>query len=197
MTEKKKIIQYPEETARFLKHHGIDDSEVYDATNMPTWEYKEMMSLYGYKVATGVSPCSAYGHTLRGSKGHCIICKPEGLNYRSRYNLPGAVYIAHSIKSQLIKVGMTKDSPQKRVRSLNTSGYGGIDDWILIKSRYCQNMGYVENEIKKQFKDFLQPIEFYRNNSWVLETSTEIFNCNLDDILNYFVELKEIHFVSI
>jgi hypothetical protein len=191
VTKKKKTIQLPEETAKFLKYHGINDSEVYDATDMPTWEYKEMMSLYGYKVAIGVTPCQAYGHSLRSSKGHCVICKPEVLNYRARYNLSGAVYIAYSATSQLVKVGMTKESPNDRIRSLNSSGYGAINDWQLIKSRYCQNMGYVENEIKKKFNSYLKPIEFYRNNSWNIETSTEIFDCNLDDIVKYFLELKE------
>lgn len=190
-TKKKKLIEYSEVTMEFLNHHGISESEILDATTMETWEYKETMSLYGYKVATGVSPCIAYGHTLRGVAGHCIICKPEGLDYRARYNKPGYVYIAHSAKSQLVKVGMTKNSPQTRIKILNSSGYGEISDWKLIKSRHFMNKGHIENEIKKQFNVYLTPIEFYRYNSWILETSTEIFNCKLDDIVKYFLELKE------
>ncbi len=191
MTGKKKIAEFSEEITNFLKHHNIDESEVYDATGMPTWEYKEMMSDYGYKVAIGVTPCQAYGHTLRSSKGHCVICKPEVLNYRSRYNLTGTVYIAYSKKSHLIKVGMTsKDSAQDRVTELNAQGYGGINDWVLVKSRYCRNMGYIENQIKNQFKDYLQPITFFRTSSWEMETSTEIFNCDLDEIVGYFLSLK-------
>lgn len=192
MTGKKKIADFPKEIEEFLKHHNIDESEVYDASGMPTWEYKDMMSLYGYKVAIGVTPCKAYGHRLRSSKGHCVICKPEVLNYRSRYKLSGFVYIAQSTKSQLIKVGMTsKDSAQERVAILNTQGYGGNNDWTLVKSRYCRNMGYVENQIKNQFKEHLNPIEFFRTSSWELETSTEIFNCDLDEIVGYFLSLKE------
>lgn len=186
------MIELTEEILNFLKHHNIDESEVYDATGMPTWEYKEMMSDYGYKVAVGVTPCQAYGHTLRSSKGHCVMCKPEVLNYRARYNLNGIVYIAQSSKSQLIKVGMTaKGSAKERIKELNDQGYGEITDWTLIKSRLCKNMGYIENKIKNEFSDFLYPIEFYRKSSWEKEISTEIFKCNLEDIVNYFLSLQE------
>ena len=42
-----------------------------------------------------------------------------------------------------------------------------------------------------KFNNFLNPIKFYRKNHWEEEVSSEIFKCDLEDVVNYFLSLQE------
>lgn len=114
----------------FLKSQNIPLSKVMDATGLATWQWKAIMSDLDIWIAYGVSACRTAGHTLRTRAGHCIQCSPENLSYLKRHNQPGYIYIAQSIRGNLIKVGTSND-PKYRVTQLNCYVYGGRDDWVL------------------------------------------------------------------
>jgi acetylornithine/succinyldiaminopimelate/putrescine aminotransferase len=44
------------------------------------------------------------------------------------------VYVLHSEKLNLVKIGNASTSVDKRVRDLRKSGYGGAKDWRLMKA---------------------------------------------------------------
>jgi hypothetical protein len=137
------------EQAAFLSHHNISESEVLDATNMRTKDYKKIMSEQGYRVAIGVTPCLRAGHTMRAANGHCVMCKPANLMYRKRFRESGYVYIATTKeRHDLIKVGYCK-SIEERELSLNTDCYGGYSDWSIKSFRKSEEKGVLEHAMHK------------------------------------------------
>jgi len=56
---------------RYLKHHGIEPEEAFDASGLKRAEYRPRMKAEGKFVAYGVTPCHN-GHALRNRYGNWL-----------------------------------------------------------------------------------------------------------------------------
>jgi len=161
------------EQRQFLFSHKIDLSKVFDAKKMSRREYLEVMRKDRLLVAIGVSPCVKGGHTMRGPGGNCIQCNPASLKFSSRYHEEGALYIAHSATSGLIKIGITKDLDD-RFKQLNVHQLDGCSDWRLFKSVNVLNSGRIEHFVHNKLSKFRVLTQHAKRDSECRET----FNCS-------------------
>ena len=122
-----------EKQKTFLKKHGVELHQTYDAYGQPNRVYKPIMKKTGKVVAFNVTPCGNAAHTLRNRSGHCIQCNSAYLAFQNRSDSPGIVYVAKTNKGKVIKVGFSK-SVEIRSKSLNRTAYGGFNDWQIIAS---------------------------------------------------------------
>ena len=167
----------------FLQKHGIKKSQVFNAFGLRARDWKERVSNSRYLVAINVTPCQAHNHKLRDASGHCIICNPRKLEHRKQYKEAGKIYIAYSEKHKLIKVGRASFK-SKRVKSLNQSGYGGINDWELKHEADVEaNSGAVEDFTHQLLSEYRHDLSFMRGNGQI-EKSREIFKCSIRKALN-------------
>jgi hypothetical protein len=165
----------------FINKHKILTSEILDATNMRTKDYKRLMSENRYRVAIGVTACEKKGHRMRGANGHCLICKPANLNYRKRYRESGYVYVAAtSDRSDLIKVGYCEDI-KKREQSLNVDTYAGYKNWKIYANIGVEQKGAVEHDIHSILKSYSYSTTYIHHGREQL--ATELFQYSLDEAI--------------
>jgi hypothetical protein len=160
----------------FLNRHGIDESEVFDATGMTKSEYKIAMEADNYLVATGVTKCRKSGHVLRNRSGHCVVCNPAYLAFQNRYSDDGDLYVLYSPSKKLIKVGVAECS-ERRKNSANKQSYGDINDWKLKFSIRVSNSGYAEKLVHDELLGFRKKEYFLKDGKTVL--AKEIFSCSV------------------
>ena len=130
----------------FLRHHDIPFARVYDATGMQRRDYQQVMRDLDLWVAYGVTPCGAGGHALRTRAGHCVQCKnAENLIYLRRFDEAGEVYVAKSMRSLLVKVGLSKNASE-RIGQLNNYQYAGHSDWTYVWHVEAAKAGRVESQ---------------------------------------------------
>lgn len=127
----------------FLESQSIPLSRVFDATGVTRAAYKSSMSDLEMVIAMGVTPCSSAKHTLRTRAGHCAQCNTHAIAFLLRHDDPGEVYVAHSMRMALVKVGTSKSS-YARMANLNSYGYGGASDWEVRFNHACAKAGRVE-----------------------------------------------------
>lgn len=161
------------EQRQFLLSHNVDLSKVFYAKEMVRREYLEVMKKNRLLVAVGVSPCAKGGHTMRGPGGNCIQCNPALLKFSSRYHEEGALYVAHSATSGLVKVGITKDLGD-RFKQLNVHQLDGCSDWRLFKSVNVLNSGRIEHSVHSKLSRFRVVTQHAKRDSECRET----FNCS-------------------
>lgn len=159
--------------ADFLAHHDIPLTDILDANGMRTKDYTALMSSRGYRVAIGVTPCRAHGHTMRGANGHCVMCKPANLMYRKRYREAGYVYVAATEeRDDIVKVGYCTHT-KMREQSLNNTRYGGYTGWKIIDSREALEKGVLENAIHQKLKPYAFETSYFHDNQQ--QTASELF----------------------
>lgn len=91
---------------------------------------------------------------------------------------PGYFYLAHSELRNLVKVGFSEIDPDQRVTWLQSIGYGGLDDWVIVKSlRILRDAGKCEFDIHRDLEQWRRPIHYMKNNVEV--ECREIFACRL------------------
>lgn len=179
----------------FLEHYNLPLSRVLDATGMPRSLYQRRMADGGYVVAMGVTPCKR-GHSLRKKSGHCVQCSPANLGYEARYNDPGEVYVAHSAKNNLTKIGSTASSVQSRIDQINSDRYGGINDWRFHWSCKCDHAGRVESETHQALHSFrAEGRSYFKSGSEVL--CNEIFSCSLTQAVSAVERAVAAKFISV
>lgn len=150
------MARLTDEQLSFLRSMDVPLSKVFDASGMPTHAYMQQMSDLGLWIAYGVTPCTNAGHTLRTRKGHCVQCRTAQLTYLRRHEVKGTIYVAHSVRQGLVKVGMTEREPADRLLALNSYSYGGCNDWKIVFQVRCNNAGKVESSTHQ----FLLPYVF-------------------------------------
>lgn len=160
----------------FLAQQGVPLFKVFDATGMGKTEYGEAASALGMVVVYGVKPCKAQGHTLRLRSGHCVECRPAGLGYLLRYDDPGEVYVAHSPTRKVVKIGTSKNADE-RMRHLKSYQYGGVSDWTLVYSQFCEKAGRVEFEAHSRLPNYIVDGAYMKGGS-VIECR-ELFSCGV------------------
>jgi hypothetical protein len=165
------------EQTSFLRRHRIPLSRVFDASGYSPPVYSEIMKRHGYVVATGVTPCRNYGHTLRSRGGNCVQCNSANLAFQQRWNDQGIVYIAESRSLGLVKVGVT-GCVWDRLKSLISQGYGGGKDWEIIERLACSAAGQTEWEIHRRLKPWYVATTFQKSGELVF--CQETFSCQVD-----------------
>lgn len=169
------MAKLTDDQIQFLTSHDIPLSLVFDATGIPRVKYRELMAINGYLIAYGVSPCAAYGHTLKTRSGHCPQCRPAGIAYLKRDARKAFVYIAYSQSAGLTKVGLAKD-PVDRIRNLRTYLYGGEGDWQLHTFSHADEAGRVEREIHARLNVHrVEGLTYYKDDRLI--DCRELFDC--------------------
>ena len=158
----------------FLTANRIPLSAVFDASGLSKSQYSPIMKSMEKWVAIGVTPCNKFGHQMRTRAGHCMQCNELAHVFLQRHINPGEVYIAGSNKGAFIKIGTAKSS-LNRINSLNSIGYGGVDDWKLILVMQVKDAGLIEFVAQKSISEFAYPTSYLRDGKKV--ECVETFRC--------------------
>ena len=163
------------EQEEFLKQHNIPKELIFDASGLSKTEYHSRMKEQGKIIAFNVTPCSSSGHSLRTRNGHCIQCDTSKIAFIKRAISLGIIYIAGSIKGQLIKIGYSQN---KAVRedSLNRTKYGGFDDWRILFSAQSINASEIEHLSQSSLKRYGMSNKYEHENH--LQEAYELFSCS-------------------
>lgn len=166
------------EQVNFLNQHGIPIAKVFDASGMKRPKYIAAMKAVGARIAIGVPPCTSMEqHTMKWRSGHCAVCNPNSVVYAKRYEIEGEVYVAASMKTGLIKIGMAEVATE-RLRNMNYNGYGGVNDWEVKFVKRIKNVGKIEYESQKAINHFRLPMVYERDGVDV--DCREIFKCDVN-----------------
>ena len=163
------------EQLAFFGAKQVPLSRVFDATGMQRPDYQTAMKDLDKWVAYGVTPCTKKGHTLRTRGGHCVQCDTKPLGFLIRFDAPGQVYVAKSLRPCLVKIGCSKDT-ERRIDLLNQWAYGGRTDWVACYWEECAAAGVVENFAQQQLSKHAKQGIYYPNGSVVRECR-ELFTC--------------------
>lgn len=163
------------EQINFLNQHGVPLSKVFNATGMKKAQYSTIMKSIGASIAIGVTPCGGVGHTMRNRSGHCVMCTPMLLAFQKRHEEVAQIYVASSKRSNLIKIGIAKDS-HERMKQINYYGYGGVNDWEISFVKTVKNAGKVEAESQKKISHTKFSVIYERDGENV--DCREIFKCD-------------------
>lgn len=161
---------------RYLKHHGINVEETFDASGLKRTEYRPRMKAEGKFVAYGVTMCHN-GHSLRNRYGTCIECFPASIAFARRSEMSGYLYLAKSADLGLIKVGFSGDDPDNRIYIANLDGYGGAWDWRICMTVWADHAGAKEIGVHQSLSEFRNERLWTRNGAAVV--SKELFDCDL------------------
>lgn len=164
----------------FLQAQRIPESLVFHSGGLPKRFYKPIMKELDAILVTGTTPCAAAGHTIRTRAGHCAQCDTAKIAFQKRYSSPGFVYVAASKQLGLHKVGSCLSVPS-RLKALNSCGYGGTSDWIVIDQIYSSNAGRTEFEIHALLDRHRSAVRYLRENRWV--ECRETFSASAETVL--------------
>lgn len=160
----------------YMKRHGIEPEEAFDASGLKRAEYRPRMKAEGKFVAYGVTPCHN-GHALRNRYGNCIQCFPASIAFARRSELPGYLYLAQSSDLGLIKIGFSSDDPDNRIYIANLDGYGGAWDWRICMTVWAEHAGAKEIAVHRSLFEFRNERLWIRNGAVVV--AKELFDCDL------------------
>src|SRR5450631_2514766 len=122
---------FTSEERSFLSRHGFSENDVYDGRGEGK-RWREYQAKEAGKILILTSArCRAIGHRIRTRAGHCAQCKPANIGFTARETATGYVYIAGTLRGQLIKIGVAGDIAQ-RERQLKAERYGGFGDWLVL-----------------------------------------------------------------
>lgn len=168
------------EQLAFLAAHGIPLSAMFDASGMRKPDYQQTMRESEKSFAHGVTACSRGGHRLRTRAGHCIQCDHSKIAYMLRHEAPATVYIAASIRGQLMKVGSSGLVPERRMM-LNAYRYGDQSDWQMLATACTPAAGRVECDVHAKLARYSVPGGYWQGGK--RRSCYELFKCNLADAL--------------
>ena len=179
------------EEIEFCENNDIECWQIFDADTLKKSEWREEIEFdEDYRLVCNTIPCKKYGHTLRTRSGHCVICKPESWRKQEDYHKSGAIYISYSDELGLVKIGSTKSANiDRRIESLNSTGYAGVDDWVLEESYSMHEAGVAETELHNNLKFCQEFITYTRKDNYVVETAQEIFDIEVEDAIAIAEEL--------
>ena len=158
----------------FLNKHRISLGAVFDATGLGPKDYGKAMRALGKAIAYGVTPCRKGRHTLRSRSGTCVVCFPASLSFQSRFEALAYVYIAGSLKLNLIKAGYASEI-SARSSSLNEQNYAGASDWEILFWVKTENAGRIEFNLHTELSEYRSPTSFVRSGEEI--DCLETFSC--------------------
>ena len=159
----------------FIAEQGIPQELFIDAKGRPVNQIEEQMKTLGKVFVYNTTPCESYGHTMRTRAGHCIQCSTASIAFILRAISFGSVYVAGSIKGELIKIGTTS-SKESRADTLNSSKYGNVDDWEILLSFKCLNAGTFEKEVHGLLRPYSAVVKYNHDNH--NQQTLELFRCS-------------------
>lgn len=165
------------EQLAFLKEQKIELKYVFNAHDLKKEEYKEIMKDLNMIIAYNVTPCKAYGHTLRTRSGHCCQCDTSKIAFQLRANARGVTYLAGSLAGELIKIGYTK-AVEIRSESLNRTKYANYSDWEILFAVESKFAGKIENLVNTELN------KYFISNSYEHDSHSqqayETFKCSYE-----------------
>lgn len=170
----KSLLTFPEKD--LIKSHGFSESDVHDGRNESPPERHDRAKKSGKALVLRDPSGSKCGHRITTRNHHCIHCNPARLGYQKRHRVHGAVYIAGSPTSKLLKVGFTEREPSVRIESLAKTEYGGISDWLLLFSVSVDEGGRIEGLAHKALNKFLCKRAYEKDGE--TQEAKEIFRCS-------------------
>ena len=165
----------------FLKRHKIPLSDVFDAAGYSSSQWQAQMEQTGQGFAVNTTACDKRGHTLRTRKGHCIECNTSSIAFYRRHRSKGYVYIAGSLATKRVKVGMTTDLKQ-RVQHLNMYAYGNASDWEMLAFAKTERAGECEFEVHSKLASYAVSGTYTKAGKTY--DCYEIFDCKLKTAFN-------------
>lgn len=175
MDNKNNMSRLTKEQTEFLKQQDIPEELVFDASGLTKTEYHSIMKEQGKIIAFNVTPCNTGGHSLRTRSGHCIQCDTSKIAFIKRAISIGIVYIAGSIKGEVIKIGYTQNKTV-RENSLNRTKYGGYDDWIVLFSTQSFNAAEIEHLCQTSLRRYGVSNKYEHDNH--TQETYELFSCS-------------------
>lgn len=166
----------------FFKRNKIDNEKCVDVKgNRMNWYVKYWMQRNNKLFAFNAFPCKN-GHTIKNSKGQCIVCNSAKISYQMREHESGYLYIAGTKWGKRIKIGCTTNY-EKREKYLNENkGYGFFADWKILAVAKVDEMGFRERQIQEKLEKYREfGLQYYRGNE--LKKSNEAFRCNYETTL--------------
>lgn len=94
----------------------------------------------------------------------------------------GAVYVATSRSVGWMKVGFTTKSAEERSQTLNSSGEGGRNDWVIEIFRHHSKAGRLENAVQRHLRHLRVPSIQVPERKYKMKGrgSKEIFELDID-----------------
>ncbi len=182
------------EQKQFLEKQQVPLSRVFDASGLSPSTYRKIMSDLGMLIAIGVAPCKLSGHRMRTRAGHCVQCDTSKLAYLQRYDDDGHVYVATSIRAGLTKIGTANDA-SSRINTLNSHGYGGVNDWRLHQSFQCEKAGRIEFFAQSKLRSSRVGRKYIKNGMEV--ECQELFSCDvkiaIESVIDAIRQLQHKH----
>lgn len=173
------------------KDFKLKDTDLFNAKGREISEIREEMKSKGAIVAFNSINCKN-NHTYRDRSNRCIICDRDSLGFQNNYSSDGYFYVAGSIKSQVLKVGITKNI-ENRTRSLK--GYAGIGDWVILYSCFVSRKGELEYLVKKELKNFIFPLKYFKDGKY--QSAQEVFRCEFFKIESVFQNIIQTRKIKI
>lgn len=184
------------EEKEFIKHHGIEPSDIYDARGEIVKVYHDKAKKLGCGFVIA-NPCP-YGHRLKDRSGHCIVCRPMGIAIRKRESGTGVVYVA--VNGKYAKVGMIENNIKdvdkainKREYRLNDEGgYGGRSGWTTVKTWQLEkNAGKVEREAQNLLEQYKVEKDYIHSGE--LHSTKELYECSIQTAVNAVKKAMELN----
>lgn len=166
----------------FIFGQGIQEALLYDAKGQAmSSSLESKMKSLGKVFAYNSTPCQSFGHTIRTRSGHCIQCDTAKIAFILRAVSFGCIYIAGSQKGNWMKVGVTS-SKEVREESINREKYGNLDDWEVLFSGKCLNVGTVENNVHQILRGYAEVVRYIHDNHD--QKTKELFRCGYNKAKN-------------
>jgi hypothetical protein len=171
-----------------LNSLGIREDETLDVSSYSSKaERKHAAQEHGAKVTYGYTPHFKCGYCLKTPSGNCIVCESKNLAYSKNHNDGGYIYIARSLKSQLVKVGSTSNI-KKRVTVLNADRYGSQTDWEIVHFMHVEKKrGVIETEVQNLLKENYVISHYFKNG--IKQSTYEVFDCSVMKALSLLEEV--------
>lgn len=169
----------------FLNGQTIPIDLVFDARGMAKELYKVASKDLGCILIIG-SPCKASGHRLRTRSGHCAQCNTAVIAFQQRSSADGFVYVMHSPRSGLTKVGSSLDI-WKRREQLRAERYAGANDWEVYATAKAPEMGKLEFAVHGRLKTFVKAVPYEKEGRGQL--AGECFSCSPAVAISELVEI--------
>ncbi|GEN71397.1 GIY-YIG nuclease family protein [Chryseobacterium lathyri] len=178
----------------FLTRNKIDFDICANVNGSRMTKYAKLwMENNNKKFAYNAFPCNKNSsHTIKNSKGQCVMCNSARISFQMREHEEGYIYIAGTLWGRKIKIGATTNY-EKREKYLNENkGYGFHADWKILAAIKVDEMGLRERQIQIKLEKYREyGLNYYQGKE--LKKSNEAFRCNYEKAIDIFHELSREH----
>jgi T5orf172 domain len=163
----------------FLEKYGLSASNVYDGRGQSKAKREAAAKQGGFDLILAAG-CTNGGHRLKTRSGHCAQCDTSKLARQTRYNTPGSVYIAGSLRTKLLKIGSTDDVEQRERTLQYERGYGSAPDWKVLFHAKVAKKGEVEGAALRSLERYKVPRPYVNGSQ---QEAAELLNAPFSEAL--------------